>query len=350
MRYVRLSNRAGVKVSIISLGTWHLPRLPEKDEYGVHRIDVEEFKKILRYCYDREVNFIDTANRYHGGVSPIPLTHVGYAEKLLGRLIRELDLRREELVIATKVGGQMCDKPNCEGLSRKHIMWQIAESLKRLQMDYVDVYYAHRFDPETPKEETLSAFNDLVHRGYVHYIGMSNIPPHHLVDYIRIADERGFEPIAVLQYRYNLVERDIEKDIIPIAQQFGLGITVYSPLAQGFLTGKYYDKQSKKWIVPELSRASYSESFVKRYLTEANLKFMEDFVEFAQSKGVTPTQLALAWIFKRSEELGVPLIPIIGVSRLSQLEEALGALEVRLSGDDMKFLDELYKEFKLGYH
>ncbi|MEM0005613.1 MAG: aldo/keto reductase, partial [Ignisphaera sp.] len=240
MKYVS-SSICGIKVSTISLGTWYLPRLNEKDEYGIYKIDVDETKRVFRYAYDVGINFIDTANRYHGAVSPVPLTHVGYAEKLIGRILSELGLERESIVIATKVAGEMASWPNASGLSRKHIMWQVRESLKRLQVEYIDVYYAHRFDPEVPKRETISTFNDLIRLGYIRYIGMSNIPAHELVEYQMIADRYGYEPIAFLQYKYNWIERDIERDIIPIARRFGMFLTVYSPLAQGLLTGKYLD-------------------------------------------------------------------------------------------------------------
>ncbi len=348
MKFIRLSRNSGLKVSKLCLGTWHLPRLAEKDEYGVLKIDVDEFRRVLKYAYDNGIIFIDTANRYHGAVAPVPLTHVGYAERLLGKLIKELGLPRDELVIATKVGGQMSQGANGSGLNRKHILWQIRESLLRLQTDYVDIYYAHIFDNETPKLETLSTFNDLVHRGFVHYVGMSNIPGYHLVEYIKIAEERGFEPITVLQYKYNVIERDIEKDIIPIAQQFGIGLAAYSPLAQGLLTGKYIDTINKKWLVPELSRASYFENFVKRYFTKENLEFLLRFIEYAKSKNITPTQLALAWIFNKAEHYEISIVPIISVSKVVHLEEALGALDIKLGSDDMKYLDEISMSIKFG--
>jgi len=156
MKYIRLSQNSGVKVSTLCLGTWYLPRAQAVDEFGVHQIDVEETRRILTKAFDLGINFIDTANRYHGAVAPVPLTHVGYAEKLLGRLLKELGVDRESLVITTKVGGDMAPWPNGTGLSRKHVMWQIRESLKRLQMDYVDIYYAHRHDPGTPKRGAIS--------------------------------------------------------------------------------------------------------------------------------------------------------------------------------------------------
>lgn len=343
MKYIRLSQNSGVKVSTLCLGTWYLPRTQAVDEFGVHQIDVEETRRILTKAFDLGINFIDTANRYHGAVAPVPLTHVGYAEKLLGRLLKELGVDRESLVIATKVGGDMAPWPNGTGLSRKHVMWQIRESLKRLQMDYVDIYYAHRHDPETPKREVLSAFSDIVRTGLARYVGMSNIPPQDLVEFQMLAEHLNYEPVAVLQYRYNWLDRAIENDIIPIAKRFGMGLTVYSPLAQGILTGKYVDLNEKKWIIPPGSRAEISEG-VRKMLTDENLKKVMGFIEFARTKGVTPTQLALAWILKKSEELGVTIIPIVGVTKVNHLEEAMGALEVNLSQDDLKSLEELGKK------
>jgi len=346
LKYVRLSNNSGLKVSALCLGTWHIPRLSEKDEFGVHGIDVDEFRRILRFAYDSGINFIDTANRYHGAIAPVPLTHVGYAEKLLGRLIRELGIDRESLVVSTKVAGEMAPWPNGRGLSRKHVMWQIRESLSRLGLSYIDIYYAHSHDPETPKREVMSTFNDLVRSGYVRYIGMSNIPAHDLVEYEMIAEDLGFEPITVLQYRYNWLERDVERDIIQIAKRFGMGLTAYSPLAQGVLAGRYIDPRERRWAIPDLSRATYY-SDVKRYFTEENLRRVLAFIEVARSKGVTPAQLAIAWLLKRSEMDGVPIIPIVGVSRRDQLEELLGGLEVRLGNEDLKHLSEIYSNPKI---
>ena len=173
MKYKHLSPTCGLKVSAISLGTWHLPRLPEKDEVGAYKINVDEFKRVLKVAIDNGLTFIDTANRYHGGMSPVDLRRVGYAEKLLGKLLKDYD--RQELVIATKVAGRMGPGPNDEGLNRKHVMWQVKESLKRLQMDYIDIYYMHRHDPETPKIEIMRTFTYLVQNGLILYIGASNL-------------------------------------------------------------------------------------------------------------------------------------------------------------------------------
>ncbi|MEZ0289577.1 MAG: aldo/keto reductase [Sulfolobales archaeon] len=328
-------------MSVISLGTWHLPRLPERDEAGAHKIDVEEFRRVLKTAYDHGVNFIDTANRYHGGISPAPLSHSGYAETLLGRLLRELGFERESLFIASKVGGQMASWVNGGGLSRKHVMWQIRESLKRLQLEYLDLYYAHIYDPDTPARELLSTFTNLVRSGFVRYIGVSNIPAPYLSELMLLSQHPCYEPVVALQYKYNLLERDIERDIIPIAQRFGAGVVAYSPLAQGFLTGKYYDPVEKKWRVPELSRATYSKSLIERYFIDKYLVFMSEYIELAKSLGITPAQLALAWILKRSEDLKIPIVPIIGVSNTQQLLEAIESLEVKIDQSTMRHIDEL---------
>jgi aryl-alcohol dehydrogenase-like predicted oxidoreductase len=341
VKYVKLSQNCGLFVSALSLGTWHLPRLPERDEVGAFRVDVDEFRRVLRRAYDLGINFIDTANRYHGGISPVPLTHVGYAETLLGHLIRELGLHREAIVMATKVFGEMAPWPNGKGLSRKHVMWQIRESLRRLGMDYVDIYYAHSYDPETPTREVVSVFNDLVRAGLVRYVGVSNTPPEVVVEMLMTAERYGYEPIAVLQYRYNLIDRSIEKDLIPVARKFGMGIAAYSPLAQGLLAGRYVDPAERKWVVPKGSRAEYVQQLAKEMFTERNLKIVLEVIEMAREKGVSPAQLSLAWILHRAGELGITIVPIVGVSSVQQLEELAESVNVKLSTDDMRRLDEV---------
>jgi aryl-alcohol dehydrogenase-like predicted oxidoreductase len=188
----------------------------------------------------------------------------------------------------------------------------------------------------------MSSFNDLVRKGFVLYIGMSNIPSYVLVEYQLIAERYGFEPISVLQYKYNWMEREVEQDIVPVAKKFGIGLTVYSPLARGLLTGKYVDIAMKKWVIPPSSRAEIDETLRKMF-TQENLEKVVNFIEFAKSKNVTSTQLAIAWLLKRSEELGITIIPITSVSNTQQLEEIVEAVNVNLSSDDMKYLEELYR-------
>ncbi len=336
MKYVKLG-WSGVKVSILALGTWHLPRSPERDEYGVLKVDGDEFRRVLKAAVDAGINFIDTANRYHGAQTPVDLNHVGYAEKLLGKLLKEYD--REMLVISTKVRGKMAPWPNGEGLSRKHIMWQIRESLRRLDMEYVDVYFTHWPDPDTPKLETLRALNTIVERGLVHYIGASNEPPEGVVEGMELAERYGLHAYTVLQDPYNLLDRRLEKTNIPVARRYGLAVMAYSPLAQGLLSSKYLGG------IPELSRATYSPR-LRRLLTRENLEVIRELNEMASEVGATLPQLAIAWLIEKGRRLGVTIIPLIGVSSLSQLEENLGALDVKLSDDVMKRLEDTAARFK----
>ena len=203
--------------------------------------------------------------------------------------------------------------------SRKNLIASLDQSLQRMGLDYVDIYYMHIHDPDTPKREIMSTFTQLVNLGLIRYIGASNIPAPDSVEMIEVAERLNLEPIAVLQYRYNLLERQIEKDIIPIAQRYGIGIAAYSPLAQGLLTGKYVDIEKRKWVIPALSRATYMKSFVKRYLTDKNLEFMLKYIEFAGEKGISPAQLALAWVVNMERVWKVPIVPIISVSKLKHL-------------------------------
>ncbi|ESQ25012.1 MAG: putative oxidoreductases (related to aryl-alcohol dehydrogenases) [uncultured Acidilobus sp. OSP8] len=338
MKYVRLG-WSGVKVSALCLGTWHLPPSQEVDEYGVLKVDVDEALKAMRRAYDLGVNFIDTANRYHGVMQPVDINHVGNAERIVGRFLVTVD--RESVVIATKVRGQMAPWPNGEGLSRKHVMWQARESLRRLGTDYIDLYQLHWPDPETPKLESLRALQDLVRMGLVHYTGVSNHPAHDVVEFLELADRIGADRFVSMQEKYNVIERGIEVDgRLDVARRYGLAVLAYSPLAQGVLTGKYYDFKEGRWVVPELSRASLVPDLQKRYFNERTAAVLRAMKEVADSKGITMAQLALAWVLKRSERLGVTIIPITSFSRASQVDEAVEAVNVSLKDDDVKAIEE----------
>ncbi|MGC9226220.1 aldo/keto reductase [Caldivirga sp.] len=339
MQYVKLG-WSGVKVSQLCLGTWYLPRLNERDEYGIHKVDVNTTIKIMRRAYDEGINCIDTANRYHGAMAPVDLNHVGNSEKVVGEFLKTVD--RESIVLATKVRGQMAPWPNGEGLSRKHIRWQIKESLRRLGTSYVDLYQIHWPDPDTPKIETLRTLNHLVEDGLVNYIGESNHPAHDIVEFMELADKHNLEPFTTMQEVYNVLSRDIERDKIPVAKRYGMAILAYSPLAQGVLTGKYVDFNTKKWTTPSDSRAAIS-SGLQGYFNDRNLKILLELNEIAKSKGATLSQVSLAWLISMQERFGVNIIPIIGVSRMEHLEDNLGALNVKLSQDDLKRIDEVLK-------
>ncbi|QXJ33965.1 aldo/keto reductase [Saccharolobus shibatae] len=336
MKYVKLGD-SGVKVSQVAIGTWFLPRLQEKDELGIHKVDKETTLKILKRAYDEGVNFIDTANRYHGAMAPVDLAHVGNAERIVGEFLKTVN--RESVVISTKVRGKMGEFANGEGLSRKHIHWQIKESLKRLGTSYIDLYFIHWPDPDTPKLETLKTLNSLVNNGLVYYLGVSNHSAIDVMEFLHLSERYNLEKFVVMQEKYNMLERDIEKDKVDIARRYGLAIMAYSPLAQGFLTGKYTDRNG--WKVEELSRATISEDLKKRYFTDANLKMLLGLKDIASELGITLSQLAIAWLLKRGEQLGVTVIPLIGASKVEHLEDNLSALNVNLRDEYMKRIEEI---------
>jgi len=213
MEYVKFGP-SRIKVSRICLGTWQLPRSKEKDMYGVYKVDVEEFKRVFKVAVDNGINFIDTANIYHGAMTAVDTRHAGNAEKILGEILK--DYEREMFVIVTKVRQRVAPGPNEEGLSRKHIMWQIKESLRRLDMDHVDVYLTHNPDPDTPKLETLRTLNDLVTRGLVHYIGSSNEPAEEIVESMELTKRYNLHTYITIQEPYSLLARRIEEKEIPM--------------------------------------------------------------------------------------------------------------------------------------
>ncbi len=321
---------SGLKVSCLVLGTWYLPTLPEVDPYGVRKINEEATLRLWRKAVDMGINTIDTANRYHGAVAPVPVTHVGYAERLLGRFLQMVD--RESLVIATKVRFPMGSGPNDEGLSRKHIMRAVRDSLSRLQTSYIDLYQAHGFDPSTPLEETMRTFDDLVRAGLVHYIGCSNFQAWQISQALAISERLGLAKFVSVQPLYNLLQREAERELFPLVRQAGLGIICYSPLAQGLLAGRYLADTGVD------ARASYSTS-VNPLFTERNLKIVNELALMAKEKGITLAQLSLAWILHQPEVTA----PIIGSTRPEQLEENLQAVDVKLSTDDLKRIDEITK-------
>lgn len=337
MKYVKLGD-TGLRVSEVCLGTWHLPRLKETDPQGVAKIDTEETRRIVGLAFDRGVNFIDTANRYHGAMMSSDSPHWGNAEKTLSDALAGYD--RQSFVIATKVGYPMGPWPNGEGLSRKHIFWQINESLKRLQLEYVDVYLAHCPDEDTPHLETLQAFNDLIRSGKVHYIGSSNFTAEQITDFMELSKMRKLENFVTLQESYSLIGRGIESTKIPLANRYGLTIMAYSPLAQGLLSSRYLRK------IPDGSRATYSQN-LQNVLSEKNLDGLKELSKLADERGISLSQLAIAWILHKQKTLGVNIIPIIGVSSREQLLENLQALEVRLSEDDVSRAEQIASSIRV---
>ncbi len=305
MNYRRLG-RSGLQVSELSLGSW--------TTYG-GSVSAEDAAPIIRRAFDLGINLFDTADVYAKGE----------AERALGRALK--DLPRERIVIATKVMGRVWDGPLGAGLSRKHIFDAVERSLRRLGVDYLDLYQAHAPDPRSPIEETLGAFEDLVRQGKVRYLGFSNFDrePALARRAVALQRARGWDRFVSSQPRYSLVDRHVEKEHVAFCRRNGIGMIVYSPLAQGVLTNKYAGGAT-----PERSRATTAFGHFltqEKALTPENVAAAQRFAAWVgKNTAYTPAQAALAWVLGRPQVSSV----IMGASRLEQLEENVGALEVRL--------------------
>jgi voltage-dependent potassium channel beta subunit len=305
MEYRKLG-KAGIKLSVLGLGAWLT--------FG-EKVDYELTKECIYTAIDNGVNFLDLADVYARGE----------AERVVGKVIK--DLRRQDLVISSKVYWPMSDNINDRGLSRKHIMESIDGSLKRLGTDYLDIYFCHRYDPDTPMDEIVRAMDDLVHQGKILYWGTSVWTSAQIENAIGTAIKYNAYPPQVEQPRYNMLDRHIELEIIQTCAKNGMGITVFSPLAQGILTGKYNNG------IPKGSRAEWSD-WLKNELTEENIKKVRILTDLAKDMGITMSQLALAWILRKPEITSA----IVGATNPEQLRENLRAVDVKLSSD---ILDEI---------
>lgn len=311
MNFRRLG-RAGMQVSEIMLGTW-ITTGSQLDEG--HAIDV------IRKAWDLGITTFDTADVYAAG----------RAEEILGKAIA--DLPREQLVICTKGHGRMWDGPNGRGQSRKHLMTAIEHSLKRLNLDYVDLYQVHSWDDQATLEEALIALDDIVRQGKALYIGCSNWSGAQLTEAMALRDRLGLlSRIDSIQPHYNMLDRDFETDGLPVCRDRGIGVVIYCPLAQGALTGKYNSGK-----IPSGSRGARKENFKNRYLTKENLAKFRALDRLAKAKKCTMAQLALAW------NLREPTISscIIGASRPEQVKENVGAIKVKLSADDLDRIEDI---------
>jgi voltage-dependent potassium channel beta subunit len=297
MHYRRLGH-SGLKVSEISLGSWIT--------FG-EQIDEDMAVSLIHEAFEQGINFFDNADMYANG----------QAEIIMGKAIREMP--REELVISSKVFWPMGKGPNARGLSRKHVTESIHASLNRLQTDYLDMYFCHRFDPDTPVEEVVRTMNDLIHQGKILYWGTSEWEAAQVMEAYGIARQYGLIPPTMEQPQYNLFHRKrVEDTLMPISRELGLGLTTYSPLYTGILTGKYNEG------IPQGSRASLDEyAWIRDRITPLNIKIVKKLTAVANDLSITPSQLAIAWILRRKEVSSV----ITGASRLEQLDENLGASE-----------------------
>jgi aryl-alcohol dehydrogenase-like predicted oxidoreductase len=287
----------------------------------------EETQRILTATIDSGINFIDTADIYSKWVDGNP---GGVSETYIGNWLRQNHIPRDQVVIATKVRGEMGKGPNDQGLSRGHIMQAVENSLRRLQTDYIDLYQAHWTDDETPIEETLRAFDDLVKQGKVRYVGASNYAAWELMQALWVSDRNNLARFDSLQPHYNLIERDeFERELRAVCKTYEIGVIPYSPLAGGFLTGKY----RKNSPLPESRRAEGR----KRSMTDKNLALIDEMEVIALRHQAAVSQVAIAWM------LADPVItsPIIGATSIAQLNENLGALNIRLAEDEIALLNKL---------
>ena len=316
MEYRRLG-RTGLKVSELCMGSM---------QFG-WTADESLSRQILSQAFEAGINFIDTADVYSRWAQDNP---GGVSESIIGRWMSESTIPRDQVVLATKVRGQMGPGPNNQGLSRVHIFNAVENSLRRLGTDYIDLYQTHWYDEETPIEETLMALDDLVRQGKVRYIGTSNYPAWRLMQALWASDIHGCSRYDSLQPHYNLAHRrEFERELADVCRTYGLGVIPYSPLAGGFLTGKYRADSP----LPDSARAGGAQ---KRYFNQRGWEILGAVEAIAERRNNSVSQIALAW------QLSNPVItsPIIGPRNIDQLADNLGAVGLRLTEDEMSELNE----------
>jgi 1-deoxyxylulose-5-phosphate synthase len=321
MQFVNLG-RTGVKVSRICLGCM---------TYGSKQwrewvLDEQESRPFIRRALELGINFFDTADMYSLGAS----------EEILGRALKEFGPSRDKVVIATKVFNAMGDDPNQRGLSRKHIRHSIDDSLRRLGTDYVDLYQIHRFDPETPSEETLEALTDVVKAGKALYIGASSMYAWQFAKLLHASDRLGLSRFVTMQNHYNLVYREEEREMNPLCQTEGIGLLPWSPLARGFLAGK---RRAPEAGFGETIRARSDDYAHRLYYQESDFTVVDSLSDIARRRGVPNAQLALAWLLYQA---GVTA-PIVGATKIEHLDDAIGALDLKLSAEELTALQQPYR-------
>lgn len=318
MDYVRLG-QTGLKVSRICLGCM---------SYGAKKwqpwvLEEADAMPFFQRAIEVGINFFDTANVYSRGVS----------EEITGKALKEY-AKREDVVIATKVRGQMGDGANDQGLSRKHIMDQIDASLKRLGTDYVDLYQIHRFDYETPIEETMAALDDIVRAGKARYIGASSMYAWQFAKMQSVAEQNGLTKFVSMQPQYNLVYREEEREMLPLCKDQGVGVIPWSPLARGFLAGGRTRPGEGN-----TERARADQNSARMYFRDPDLAVVDALSGMAVEKGAPNMQLALAWVLRNP----VVTSPIIGATKSHHIDDAIAALSIKLTDEEAKRLEKPYK-------
>jgi 1-deoxyxylulose-5-phosphate synthase len=326
MEYVNLGS-TGLKVSRVCLGTM---------TYGSKSwrpwvLEEEEGRPYIRRALEAGINFFDTADMYSVGVS----------EEVLGRALKDFGPSRDRVVIATKVYQPMGDDPNQRGLSRKHIMHSIDDSLRRLGIDYVDLYQIHRFDPHTPIEETITALHDVVKAGKALYLGASSMYAWQFARMLYKADELGQTRFIAMQNHYNVVYREEEREMIPLCRAEGVALIPYSPMARGFVAG-----DRRQGDFGPTTRAKTDELSKRYYYQRSDFAVVDRITEVARRRGVPNAQVALAWILAQP---GITS-PIIGASKPHHLDDAVAALELKLEEAELKALAEPYEPHPILGH
>jgi aryl-alcohol dehydrogenase-like predicted oxidoreductase len=323
MNYLNLGT-TGLKVSRICLGcmSYGAPATG-KVKPGSHAwaLNEQESEPFFRQALDLGINFFDTANVYSAGAS----------EEVLGRFLKA-NLRREAVVIATKVHGLMRDEANGQGLSRKAIFFELEQSLRRLQTDYVDLYQIHRWDYETPIEETLEALHDVVKSGKVRYIGASSMYAWQFTKALYLADLHGWTRFISMQNHYNLLYREEEREMIRVCQSEGIGVIPWSPLARGRLARPWQTEHTVRYETDQFGKSLYSQT------EEVDRKVVERLGQVAEQRGVPRAQLALAWLLSKP----VITAPIVGATKPHHLQDAVAALSLRLTPEEVASLEEPY--------
>jgi aryl-alcohol dehydrogenase-like predicted oxidoreductase len=318
MDYVKLGN-TGLDVSPICLGCMSFGTA----EGWVHNpwsLNEEDSRTIIRRALDLDINFFDTANVYAHGNS----------EEILGGAIKEY-ANRDEVVIATKVFGTMGKGPNGGGLSRKHILSQVDQSLKRLGLDYIDLYIIHRWDYSTPIEETVEALHDIVKAGKVRYLGASAMYAWQFQKALHVAERHGWTRFVSMQNHYNLIYREEEREMMPLCIEEGIAVTPYSPLASGRLA-RDVSESSQRLETDPIAKQKYDAT------ADSDRRVIERVAEVAERYGVPRAPVSLAWMLQKAAVVA----PVIGATKMSHLESAVGALSVKLTAEDMAYLEEVY--------
>ena len=317
MDYVNLG-RSGLKVSRICLGM--MTYAPTK--WRPWTIEEAEARLFVRHALELGINFFDTADMYA----------LGGSEEVTGRALRDFG-QRDRVVLATKLFYPLDDDPNGQGLSRKHVMAAVEGSLRRLGTDYIDLYQIHRWDPNTPIEETLSALDDLVRAGKVRYIGASSMMSWQFLKALYTSDRLGLARFISMQNHYNLVYREEEREMLPLCREEGIGVIPWSPLARGFLAGNRRSRTDA-----DTERGRTDKFGHELYYRPEDWTVAERVAEVAAARGVSPSQIALAWILRQP---GIHS-PIIGASKMYQLDEAVAATALELSDEEARRLEEPY--------